>query len=129
MKYIWSGKVKDGLQDKLRNFYKKKGQQYTPQKQNRTKRVTLHREKALLLLLLQEAQDQTLDVVPPEEFANAEVKFYTGGLLQHEYKKVGNYYYVNLISSLHNIIISTHSFSWQIQLPKPLIQLSSLQCQ
>lgn len=129
MKYIWSGKVKDGLQDKLRNFYKKKGQQYTPQKQNRTKRFTLHREKALLLLLLQEAQDQTLDVVPPEEFANAEVKFYTGGLLQHEYKKVGNYYYVNLISSLHNIIISTHSFSWQIQLPKPLIQLSSLQCQ
>lgn len=80
----------------------KKCQQYIPQKHNRTKRVTLHKEKALILLLLQEAQDQTLVVVPPEEFVNAEVKFYTGSPLQHEYKKVSNYYCVNLIFSLHN---------------------------
>lgn len=95
-------------------------QQYTSQKHNGTKCATVHTEWALILLLLQEAQDQTLDIVPPEEFANAEVEFYIGDLLNtlYKYKKVGNYYCVNLIFYLHNIIISTYLFSWQIN-PAP----------
>lgn len=38
VKYIWSGKVEDGLQDKLHNLYlKKKSEQYIPQKQNKNR--------------------------------------------------------------------------------------------
>lgn len=99
--YIWSEKVKDGLQDKLHNPYKKKVS--SKFHKSRTK-IDTRRREALILWLLQEAQGQTPDAALPEEFANAEVKFYTGGLLQHEYKKAGDYYYVNLISSLHHII-------------------------
>lgn len=62
-----------------------KSQQYIPQKPKRTG----HREGSILWWP-QEAQDQTLYVAPPKESGNAEAKSCTGGLLQKEYKKVGN---------------------------------------
>lgn len=86
---------------------------------NSTKYVNVNTEKALILALLQEAWDETLNTVPPKESVNEEVKFYTGSFLQHENKKVC--YCVNLLSSLPNIIISTHSFSCQIN---PILQVT-----
>lgn len=82
---IGSEKADNPQQDKLQNL--KKSQQYIPKKPNRT----AHREGSILWSL-QEAQDQTLDAAPPEESGNGEVKSCTGGLLQQEYRKAGNYY-------------------------------------
>lgn len=107
------------MPSKISNRIYLKSQQYVPQKPKRT----VPREGSLLWLP-QEAQDQTLYAAPPEESGNAEVKSCTGGLLQQEYKKVG-YYYVNLISSFHNIKLSGHSLSQQINPLKPLIQVPS----